>query len=163
MYTLLSFFVILFGISNGSYIKESNVNNLDVKDEIIDYYLPDDVQVKKYDIQLSVYLNEDNPKNFSFDGDVKIKFQLKNQVESLILHSENLTITSLTLTRNSHEIESLNVDIDAETNFLSIYNHEKKPLKPGNYNLKVQYSGKLAEEAEGFYGSSYINAKNETK
>lgn len=63
---------------------------------------------KSYELYIRPFLEEDPTKNFKFDGNVSITFQVKKPVKTVILHSKDLNIIELFVTYQSkHEIKKL--------------------------------------------------------
>lgn len=63
---------------------------------------------KKYEVYIKPYIDDDPTKNFKFDANISISFQVKKPLKTVILHSKDLIINELFVTyQSSHEIKKL--------------------------------------------------------
>lgn len=145
-----------------------------------------DIQPINYNIHLIPSFEIKNKNKFTIDGHVRIKILVKNPVNRLILHSENLTFSknncSLKKLNNDDCCNFQNVDFDYKCNqynindviindyalifedidgivIFSMLNNHTLPV--GNYSLTIKYEGKIAEEStDGVFTNSYLNENN---
>lgn len=96
-------------------------------------------------------------------GQVTIEFNVKKETNFIVLHSKNLTILDKTVLDGKGE----EVEIERFLEYITaqqIYIELKEDLQKGmNYSLNIRYSSRLARELEGFYLSSYKNAKGQIR
>jgi tricorn protease interacting factor F2/3 len=91
---------------------------------------------------------------FGFIGKAEIMIEIKEATPMLRLHCEDLHITDAALFK---ETESFQVSFELSEGELHI--KSGTPLVPGNYSLRVGFSGTLNDDLSGFYRSRYIDNK----
>jgi aminopeptidase N len=140
---------------------ESNVDRFNNNKEGISYRLPNETYPLRYDIELTTRIDQ---AIFTFTGRVQILLHVKEATNSITLHSKmNRIISTTLLDNNENIINTLPPQLDPITEFLVV--SVASPLVAGsNYTLAIVYDGELrsAQEAEGFYRSSYLSATGET-
>lgn len=135
--------------------------NQSLKNDRINYRLPNTTRPSKYSLELVTYLDEQHVKNFTFEGVVRIKFSLESATQIITLHAENLEILNISFKIGHRGINKFHWEKDLSTSFLKISINDK--IMPANYTLIIKYQGKLNDEGYGFYKSSYVNEKGEIK
>lgn len=82
---------------------------------------------------------------------------------SIVLHSKNLSILEKSVINDAGD--ELEIERFLEYPRAQQIYIEMKDLLPvgGNYSLNIRYSSRLGRELEGFYLSSYITKKGDTK
>ncbi|KAF4513914.1 UNVERIFIED_CONTAM: hypothetical protein B566_EDAN017737, partial [Ephemera danica] len=130
---------------------------------LLDYQLPGNVVPETYEVWLIPYLNDvDKNKAFTFTGKVKIRINVKTATKLIRMHANDLTIIDPpTLTRApgdpgdpvpDYENNVLSAD---DKHFLDI--NYKNNIPVGNYDLVINFKGKVNDELEGFYRSTYVD------
>lgn len=150
------------GLEHHEPLHENIIPSHNKNSDEISHKLPDIVDVKKYTIQLSVYLDEEPSKNFTFDGIVDIDFELKDQAQNITFHFEKSTLNSVELTGDSYQDKPLLAHYQPATHFVAAH-MPKRMISPGNYTLKLKYNGSLNDDETGLFKGSYVNEKNEIK
>lgn len=136
-------------------------------EEKIDYRIPTNIIPSYYKLTLRPYLlGSDNEKRFKFDGEVSIIIQnkLSNQ-KTIILHSKNLTYTKKELfetEKPTNTIKILETEEDEVTNKFTL-KLDTALTANLNYTLHFVYTGIMEDDMHGFYKSSYIDNKNNTR
>ncbi|KAL6264850.1 hypothetical protein P5V15_004945 [Pogonomyrmex californicus] len=139
-----------------SYIQQMSVT---VRVRLLNPRLPDFIKPKKYEIELTLETGED-----IFYGECRIMIIIRKATQNISLHSANLEITEVILTRKIdnhivvHQIR--NISYIYELQIVVLYFSEI--LHPGNYTLSITYKGVIANDG-GFVKVSYINATGEKK
>lgn len=175
MYKIIIFLLSVFflganaNVYRASYLEpdepDNSTNTANSTTQIVpsatDFRLPDIYEVKTYTLSIDVYLDEEPKKNFTFTGFLSINFDLKNDTNKIILHSENLQIKNAksTLVKDSKIFIETELNFDTENNFL-IITSKTQNFTVANYILTFQeYSGNLSDDFRGLYKSSYVNDK----
>lgn len=141
-------------------INQSPVYTLDTHIEDVQFRLPNNTKPLSYDITIITKIDEDD---FIFSGKVKINLHVLETSSKIILHARQLTIKSINLTMTSgFSIELSSFTYDATTEFLTIPT-QIQLLKDASYTLIIDYIGELRADQFGFYRSSYVNSRGETK
>jgi tricorn protease interacting factor F2/3 len=109
--------------------------------------LPQTVLPKNYNLNFDVSFEL-----FTFNGKAEIMIEVKETTSVLRLHCEELYISNISLVK---ETESFQVSFDLIDGELHIKSGIS--LTPGNYVLRVGFSGKLNDDLSGFYRSRYID------
>lgn len=127
------------------------------------FRLPREIKPFHYDLFLAPDLNIN-----AFNGNVKIKIQIEDSISYIALHANKLNITSTDLLKINPNDGSLQ-----KINILQTFPYEKyeyfviepeKLLMAGNYEIKMQFDGRLDKRIVGFYSSKYFDErKNETR
>lgn len=120
------------------------------------FRLPDTTQPNWYDLTIITNLEDE----FDFKGTVVIRVHVLSATREIILHSKDLDITGLELTRFPEQTAySTTHSLNLEDQLL-IINTAEQTLLPGTaFKLTIQFSGKLNDEMIGFYRSSYRDKK----
>lgn len=131
----------------------------------VDYRLPLTIFPVNYKITLKPYLNESDPKAFTFDGDCYIEIVPRNNTKQIQLHMKNLEVSLSEYYKNDTPTVKKTL-VKATPNELTdivVYNLDEE-LKAGEaYVLHFVYVGQMADDMGGFYRSSYNTSKNVTK
>lgn len=124
----------------------------------VNYRLPTSVKPILYEICLIPELQ----KNFSFTGITKITAILKNDTNIIALHVGNINITSKSVIINQKRLQILNVTHENITDKYIMTLNET--LTVGSEILiAFEHQGILRDDLIGFYKSSYIDEKGQTK
>lgn len=116
--------------------------------------LPDYVKPIHYAIKIMPLLKEDN---WTYDGESDIKIQIKQKSNFLVLYAKSLEIRDLITIENENGMhQSVNHKVDNETDLLTITFQEE--LSEGIYTLHLRYRGRVNDEAQGLYRSSYTDS-----
>ncbi len=101
------------------------------------------VAPRSYDLKLAL-----DPEAGSFTGHVKISLESKKPTTQLVLHSLDLSLTSVIVAGRRLDPSNVVVDAKAETVTLLL----DAPLK-GRADVEIEYSGKMNELMRGLYKS----------
>uniref|UniRef100_A0A1A9W2N5 Aminopeptidase n=1 Tax=Glossina brevipalpis TaxID=37001 RepID=A0A1A9W2N5_9MUSC len=132
----------------------------------LDYRLPDDIRPDHYNIILRPYLLEsDKTKRFTFDGEVFINVTVVKTTNKIVLHSKKLEFSKREYCedvgmRTCYDLNP--AEPDNKTDIVT-YNLERPLQVDAVYTLHFIYNGSMDNDMHGFYRSSYIDSKNETK
>ncbi|KAL6264892.1 hypothetical protein P5V15_004987 [Pogonomyrmex californicus] len=130
-----------------------------VRVRLLNPRLPDFIKPKKYEIELTLETEED-----IFYGECRIMIIIRKATQNISLHSANLEITEVILTRKIDKYiivdKARNISYIYELQIVVLYFSEI--LRPGNYTLSITYKGVIANDG-GFVKVSYINAIGEKK
>ncbi|XP_011690580.1 PREDICTED: uncharacterized protein LOC105451677 [Wasmannia auropunctata] len=123
------------------------------------FRLPTNIKPKRYVISITPYLEG----NFTFDGKVRISADIVQPTSLIILHSSKLEHRKVNVTADRKRVNILKKKIVNEYDFYVIY-LEKKLRAKTKLIIEIEYTGHLnATEHYGFYKSSYVNDKGETR
>jgi aminopeptidase N len=123
--------------------------------EPIDYRLPTAVKPISYDIMLIPQFND-----YTFKGIAKIETEIKSATNKITVHVGNIEIELVSVA--SYDANKLNSTYDNITEKYTVTLPDT--LKEGKKVLiSFTYNGILADNMIGFYRSSYINEKGQTK
>lgn len=116
--------------------------------------LPRTVKPLHYKLVIQPHLP---PENFSFDGYVEMKVRCEEATKDIILHTKELKILSLNVTKaGSTYLPMSETSYDEETEMFTI--HLDEYLKPKClYLISIEYQGKLNNQSMGLYRGSYTN------
>lgn len=126
------------------------------------YRLSNAIKPYEYNITLQPFLHaRDGVKQFTFSGEVFIKFQaLKLQLKSIELHAKKLKILRVELRDDKglkvQQIESEFTKYEAETDKLSL-SLLNTLIWQTNYSLFIRYTGKISEDLEGVFRFQHDN------
>lgn len=128
---------------------------------LLNFRLPREIKPVHYDLFLAPDL-----KTNAFSGNVKIKILVENSISFIALHANKLNVTRTDL---------LKVDSDGSVrkiNLLQTFPYEKyeyfviepeKSLVAGNYEIKMEFDGRLDKRIVGFYSSTYFDERKNEK
>lgn len=133
--------------------KESNKT-----ERVKDVRLPTSIIPIVYDVELQPYIYEGPPENFTFDGYVNINMKCLTNCTNITLHSHLLNINEssvdLSSANNANVPQVKGMVFDKKRQFL-IFNLSE-PLENGQeYNIRMNFTGKLRDDLNGLYRSSY--------
>lgn len=108
-------------------------------------------------------LTNETTQSFLFTGNCTVTLKCLNRTRSIFLHSKDLDVTDVKLTRlgkNGTDLEVsqyVNDSTVSETDFLEIRLDKEKDLLLENeeYSLFLSFTGKLLNDLTGFYTSQY--------
>ncbi|KAK0093218.1 hypothetical protein PV326_014028 [Microctonus aethiopoides] len=127
---------------------------LDTTYKSSDYRLPKSINPIAYTIFLSPNLENDK---FTFDGSVNIQMNVNENITSIVLHANELTINDIydiEVKTDEKKLDVSNYSINSLTEKLTIYLTTTVNAATV-LELSIQYSGKLNNKMMGFYRSSY--------
>jgi hypothetical protein len=132
-----------------------------------EYLLPKDLTPIDYKVSLIPYLEYPVEKDFTFEGSVKILFQVEIPTHLIRVHSDTLTIddTSMVVKKFGNDtpltISNWTLSSD-DKQFLDIY---VETLLEGEekYTCDISFTGILNDDLFGFYRSSYLDGSNNKK
>ncbi|XP_065223348.1 aminopeptidase N-like [Planococcus citri] len=115
------------------------------------YRLTDEVVPTFYELRIAPDL-----KNFTFVGKVEIAIHVKFNTDKIVLHSKNLTITSVKVFKmdSSREFLDSSYELD-ESNDLLVVETGQSLMFNTNYSLIIEFQGVLSHSMRGFYRTSY--------
>lgn len=124
---------------------------------IVNYRLPNNTRPIYYDIHLTtnVHLQTD----FTFSGEVLIRFIVLESSRTITLHQSQLTIESANLTlvdSPSTQIQLNPFEYDSSNEFLSFTLSSESLIIGSEYILSISYNGVLRTDDFGFYRTSYV-------
>jgi aminopeptidase N len=91
----------------------------------------------------------------NFNGNVKIDIEIKEETETITLHSRGLSIISLKLFDDEKiQIESI-YSLNVEKEFLIILSTSRTFKTGEKFKIEIEFSGLMQLGTEGFYMSSY--------
>jgi aminopeptidase N len=124
------------------------------------YQLPRTVVPTSYKLHL-----KPNMKTFNYDGAIDITLEVKSRTKCIVLNAEDLVFTqkNVTLTDSSNKQVKL-VDFNFDNDATKLYLSFERVLDTNEkLHLKINYSGKLRDDLQGFYKSSYTTKDGVTK
>lgn len=102
---------------------------------------------------LNYYLGYDvNLDLFSFTGKEVIKLSVENEISEIVLNSMDLVIITCAIQNAPIKVKSYSVH--KENGLLTI--HLEENLKPGEYDLYIEFTGEIRESLAGFYRTKYV-------
>ena len=121
-------------------------------DESVSYRLPRSVVPERYDLHLEPKIDAG-----AFSGHVTIDVDVQSETNEILLNSLELTIESArALDDKGKELIAIcSLDADNERLKLSF----PKTLKPGRWQLLINFAGILNDKLHGFYRSTYTDSK----
>ncbi|XP_021377931.1 uncharacterized protein LOC110466016 isoform X1 [Mizuhopecten yessoensis] len=128
------------------------------KTSVQDVRLPRSVLPSLYELEIFPDFYKPDPKDFTFNGTVKIHISCMEATKNITLH-----INKLTVDESNIKLEAVSGDAvpaivkvthDEERQFL-ILNLETDLLSLVNYTIEMTYAGPLADDMVGLYYSSY--------
>jgi alanyl aminopeptidase len=88
-----------------------------------------------------------DPRQDDYTGSVRVDLEVKKSTSVFRLHGEDLTITSMTLTRNKKPVDVSYAKGEEGTVTVTA----KQPLAPGKYVLEAAFTNKFNRQAVGLY------------
>lgn len=126
----------------------------------LNYRLPNNTIPETYDITLVTNVHKND---FNFSGTVIIGIRVLETTYNITLHARKMTIKTIILKANKGPtIQLYTFTHDNDTDFLTI----PSPIllqKNSTCMLYIDYVSELRTDKNGFYRSSYVNSKGETK
>lgn len=122
----------------------------------VSYRLPNNTRPVSYDVQLTTHIHTQT--DFSFTGNVAVRFVTIETSNTIVLHQRQLTIGvySLHLATSPDVSIPLNtVEYDGVTEFLKFTLTSGSLIENNEYVLSIAYNGTLRNDPGGFYRSSY--------
>jgi len=133
-----------------------------LKDEKINFRLPDNLKPRMYDFQIQAYIGTNetwNEKAFTFDGMMNMHFTCVKPTNKVVFHVKDLFIdeSKLELIKNNIQVPSIvkKLEYDDVREF-AILNLPSDCEQNANYTLKIVYTGLIGTNLYGFYRSSYV-------
>jgi aminopeptidase N len=95
--------------------------------------------------------------NSSFSASVTIALDVKQATNSLTLHAADLQFNSATISAGPGKpaLAASKIQVDENQQTATFTFTEK--LKPGSYQLKLDYTGKIGTQASGLFSLDYEN------
>jgi len=129
---------------------DSRLEDIQVTDADTSYRLPKNVRPLSYDVYLKTELE-----NFTFEGDVKIRVQVLENTNEIILHTNKQNIEVLSVSGpDTEEVIITETNINDEKHFL-IINSSSIFSADTEYDISINFTAVLSEDMSGFYRSSY--------
>lgn len=113
------------------------------------YRLPKQIVPVSYD--LSIYTR---PIEADYDGHVRIVLQVIEKIDFVALHAHTLAVNNASLSDKSGRSIPISQHVYEEYNQMLTIKFERA-LEPGEYSLKVDFKGRIADDVFGFYASFY--------
>ena len=125
--------------------------------QTISYRLPNDAIPYHYKIKVIPHII---PTKFTFDGEVEIHLKVLHPIKNLTLHSLDLEVHEerTTLVGDEEIVVPHKHIFEEEAQFLIL--NFRNPIYPGDYILKLEYSGYFNHEPTGFFRDSYVDSYN---
>ncbi|VDI45275.1 Hypothetical predicted protein [Mytilus galloprovincialis] len=129
-----------------------------------DVRLPLNLYPVLYELELQPFIYETNPADFYFSGTVKIEMECRQSTNEIVLHSNQLNITT-----SSVRIEPMapgknpiipTIEFDTVNHFLVLKTNTQL-VGGSNYSVYIEFRGPLLPRPPGFYQSSYQH-RNDT-
>lgn len=89
-----------------------------------------------------------------FSGTVEIRVILTANTDTIVLHSQNLNITSLEVFDEQGRILFISYELDATKNFLIIHLDEFRYIN-SEFDVIIDYTGNLLTNSQGCHRSAY--------
>lgn len=120
---------------------------------VTDVRLPNNIRPERYYLKLTPYIVEGN---FTFDGEISIVINVKNDTKEVTFHGVELTFHSIKLYQKSDgkpvTIVRRTEDVPRQFHILMLGETLKAAQQ---YILNITYTGILNDNLHGFYRSSY--------
>lgn len=124
------------------------------------YRLNTTITPSAYSVLITPYFDTGDDRAFTFDGEVQITFTTSSSINTIKLHSENLTYaaSNITLVSGVNTINLLDSNaLEFEEKYSFAHIHLANELSPGvDYNLKIVFRGSIRDDLAGFYKNYYI-------
>lgn len=114
-----------------------------------DYLLSEHVIPEVYNLSLFPHLKEG-----TFSGSVDIRLKITASCDYIKLHQKYLKIESTTLTESGSSTSLVKEAFDYNKNEFWVV-RLSQTVNPGNYILKLDFTGSLTKDIVGFYRSVY--------
>lgn len=123
------------------------------------YRLPTTTRPSRYVVSLTPYFDVVTPpiQPFTFDGEASVYIRpTEANVSEIVMHCNDLTIHSLTVSLNNQPINLANNTFECEPVYSFLRIQTTEPLQmDAEYVVSVSYTGRLQENMRGFYRSYY--------
>jgi aminopeptidase N len=96
---------------------------------------------------------EPNLEKFTTRGSMTVDMEVLKPVKEILLNAVDLKVTRATLQGNDIRKTNLKIKLLPEKQSLSL--KLPRELPPGNYRLAMEFTGKLSQQAEGFFYAKY--------
>ena len=130
--------------------------------DAMDVRLPRSIKPITYEVKLVPFLIIDN---FTFNGDVEIKFLVLEDCNNITLHSFQLKIDEKDVSvsaESNNEVLTITRQYFVEEKQFFIVELKNTLMKGSYYKITIKYVGILNDNLQGFYRSSYM-VGNETR
>jgi len=117
-------------------------------DESVSYRLPRTVIPQRYRLHLAPEIEAG-----TFSGKVTIDVDVRSELSEVLLNSLDLTIETAAAKDDKGKELIAKTSLDADNERLKLV--FAKPLKPGRWQLSIEFAGVLNDKLHGFYRSSY--------
>uniref|UniRef100_A0A1Q3FGJ4 Aminopeptidase N n=2 Tax=Culex tarsalis TaxID=7177 RepID=A0A1Q3FGJ4_CULTA len=127
-----------------------------------EYRLPKTSVPTRYEVLIRTEVHSGDR---SFEGTVDIYFTVLQATNDIVIHQRDLAIQSFTLySLGVSEIELATPQMSYNAQYNKVTFTSSTLLQPNaNYKLVIRYTGKLANDEDGFYISSYVDDDGVTK
>ncbi|KAL6628863.1 peptidase family M1-domain-containing protein [Neocallimastix sp. 'constans'] len=141
----------IFDIETG--IPEFDEGDIETETDVVysDTRLPENVLPVAY--RLDFYTSIENS---TFDGKEEIDIEILKETNSIIFHSENLSLSNITISNENEILKPNSIQYIKESNFVTL-NFNETLKSETNYTLHMQYSGKLNSNGIGYFIEEYDN------
>lgn len=138
--------------------------NKEVDSGKVNYRLPSVIKPINYKIEIKPYLNESDPRKFTFDGECFIEIKAVQKTKEIQLHMKNLNVSEGEYYRKGGEVKtSLPQATPNNLTDIVIYNLSEELQANVSYILHYVYVGIMNEDMNGLYRSQYKTSNNEIK
>jgi puromycin-sensitive aminopeptidase len=134
-------------VSNKSAVAEPETRN---------YRLPRTVIPSKYEIRLVPDLSQ-----FKFDGEEVVHVEVREPVKEILLNALELEIHEAEISNLQGTKHSGNVSLDEQNERAKLT--FKETIQPGQWLLRLKFSGSLNDKLRGFYRSKYKDEQGNEK
>jgi hypothetical protein len=123
-----------------------------------DVRLPLNLYPTLYDVELQPQMYSGNPKEFFFNGSVRIEMMCMHSTHEIVLHTNKLNITESSIViqplGTSEAPMSPDVEYDTVNQFL-ILKTSRQMTAGANFSVEMTFYGPLIDDLAGLYLSSY--------
>lgn len=124
------------------------------KTTITNWRLPNDLKPMHYIIELKPDIYLENATDFYSEGWVKIEIACLNSTQNILLHSQMLNISNISVVVASEVIPVLETSYDDGNEMLTI-SLAKEIKESSNVTLKMEFRGPIKNDLMGLYYSTY--------
>lgn len=124
------------------------------KTTITNWRLPNDLKPMHYIIELKPDIYLENATDFYSEGWVKIEIACLNSTQNILLHSQMLNISNISVVVASEVIPVLETSHDDGNEMLTI-RLAKEIRESSNVTLKMEFRGPIKNDLMGLYYSTY--------